>query len=173
MPYRRATAAWSHLNAKEGTYALLNGDCVDLLRALPDESISLVATSPPYCMGKEYEAGNTIDDFILAHDEILPEILRVLKPGGSICWQVGYHVDSNQVMPLDYLVMDAMRKLADPPSYAIESSGLSVMVTIASAGLAAGTRQFFGTPRAEAIRLILTRYVYLSSIPVRLRTRGR
>lgn len=66
-------------------------------------------------MGKEYEAGNTIDDFILAHDKILPEILRVVKPGGSICWQVGYHVDNSQVMPLDYLVMDAMRKLADPP----------------------------------------------------------
>ncbi|HIE4123818.1 MULTISPECIES: DNA-methyltransferase [Stenotrophomonas] len=115
MPYRRATAAWSHLDAKEGSYALLNGDCVDLLRALPDESVSLVATSPPYCMGKEYEAGNTIDDFILAHDKILPEILRVVKPGGSICWQVGYHVDNSQVMPLDYLVMDAMRKLADPP----------------------------------------------------------
>jgi adenine-specific DNA-methyltransferase len=115
MPYRRASAAWSHLNDREGRYALLNGDCKDLLKAIPDGSISLALTSPPYCMGKEYEAGNTIEDFITAHEELLPEIMRVVKPGGSICWQIGYHVANNHVTPLDYLIFDAMRKLKTPP----------------------------------------------------------
>ena len=115
MLYRRATAAWTHISANGGTAALLNGDCKALLASIPDNSIALAVTSPPYCMGKEYEPGNKIEDFISAHKQILPEILRVVRPGGSICWQVGYHVDSNQVMPLDYLVFDAMRQLPEPP----------------------------------------------------------
>jgi len=32
------------------------GDCHDLLAALPDESVDLVISSPPYNLGKEYEA---------------------------------------------------------------------------------------------------------------------
>jgi adenine-specific DNA-methyltransferase len=66
-------------------------------------------------MGKEYEPGNKIEDFIAAHSQVLPEIMRVVRPGGSICWQVGYHVHRNQVTPLDYLVFDAMRQLPEPP----------------------------------------------------------
>ena len=115
MPYRRAAAAWSHLNDKNGSYALLNGDCKDLLKAIPDNQIALALTSPPYCMGKEYEPGNKLEDFIAAHEELLPEIIRVVKPGGSICWQIGYHVANNHVTPLDYLIFDAMRKLSNPP----------------------------------------------------------
>lgn len=34
---------------------LFNGDCRELLKRLPDESVDLVVTSPPYCMGKAYE----------------------------------------------------------------------------------------------------------------------
>lgn len=88
---------------------LFNGDCLELLRSLPDNSIDLVVSSPPYCMNKEYEDGNDITSFTAAHKHILPEVIRVTKPGGSICWQVGSHVDSGEVMPLDYLVHDLMR----------------------------------------------------------------
>ena len=44
---------------------------------------------------------------------ILPEIVRVTKIGGSICWQVGYHVMSGVVIPLDYLVHTRMTGEAD------------------------------------------------------------
>jgi len=30
--------------------------------------------------------------------------IRVLKPGGSICWQVGYHIIESSTFPLDYFV---------------------------------------------------------------------
>lgn len=115
MKYVRASSAWDRVAKARGDAALFNGDCLELLQKIPDNSISLVATSPPYCMGKAYEPGYTLDDFITAHARVLPEILRVVKPGGSICWQVGYHVESNVVMPLDYLVLDAMRKLDPAP----------------------------------------------------------
>lgn len=115
MKYQRAPSAWDSVAAGRSAAALLSGDCRKLLAAIPDNSVALAITSPPYCMGKEYEPGNKIEDFISAHAEVLPEILRVIRPGGSICWQIGYHVDSNVLMPLDYLVFEAMRKLTPAP----------------------------------------------------------
>jgi adenine-specific DNA-methyltransferase len=88
---------------------LFNGDCLELLRSMPDGSVSLTITSPPYCMGKEYERSHSINDFIAQHKRILPEIVRVTREGGSVCWQVGYHIESNRCLALDYLVLDAMR----------------------------------------------------------------
>ncbi|WP_449427212.1 DNA-methyltransferase [Rhodanobacter umsongensis] len=114
MLYKSPTAAWNKVSTQSGAIALVNADCRKLLSALPDQSVSMVMTSPPYCMGKEYEPGNTIEDFVAAHEEVLPEIDRVLKVGGSICWQVGYHVTKNTVVPLDYLVYDVVRKLNLP-----------------------------------------------------------
>ena len=115
MLYQRPSFAWDHVKTKRGAAAIFNGDCRKLLAAIPDASIALTITSPPYCIGKEYEPGYKLEDFIAAQAKVLPEILRVTKPGGSICWQVGYHVDNNALMPLDYLVFDAMRKLDPAP----------------------------------------------------------
>lgn len=114
MLYRRASAAWQNVGERSGRASLFMGDCLNLLAAMPDESVDLVVTSPPYCMGKEYESGSDIDQFIAAHDTIMPEVLRVLKHGGSLCWQVGYHVVKNRVTPLDYLVLAAIQKLNSP-----------------------------------------------------------
>lgn len=86
---------------------LYNGNCIKLLKKIPNESVDIVITSPPYCMKKAYE--NPTDDintFKEVHKSIFPEIYRILKPGGSICWQVGYHVNDTQTFPLDYIVYE-------------------------------------------------------------------
>lgn len=86
---------------------LFNGDCIDLLHEIPNESIDLVVTSPPYCIGKAYEnPHDDIQTFRRQHLDIFPELYRVLKPGGSLCWQVGYHVSEKCVIPLDYIIYD-------------------------------------------------------------------
>ena len=72
--------------------ALFLGDCFDLLRAIPADMVDLTVTSPPYCIGKRHEKTRSVDDFIDMHRRLAPEIARVTRPGGSICWQVGYHV---------------------------------------------------------------------------------
>ena len=41
--------------ALEEKVVVFGGDCLDLLREIPDESMTLVVTSPPYNLGKEYE----------------------------------------------------------------------------------------------------------------------
>jgi adenine-specific DNA-methyltransferase len=80
------------------------------LATLDDSSVDLVITSPPYCMGMEYEKSTSAQDFLRDHKKIFPEIQRVLKPGGSACWQVGHHVRNGIVTPLDALVYLAAKR---------------------------------------------------------------
>lgn len=91
---------------------LFQGDCYPLLTALPDNSVDLTVTSPPYCMGKKYREYDSIEQFVAAHQKIFPEIVRITKPGGSICWQVGFHVKKGgAVTPLDFLVHDILSRI--------------------------------------------------------------
>jgi adenine-specific DNA-methyltransferase len=64
-------------------------------------------------MGKEYEGTDRVEDFFEAHERLLPEICRVTAPGGSICWQVGYHVKNSEITPLDYLVHSIMGQIPE------------------------------------------------------------
>ncbi len=82
---------------------LYHGDCLDGLRAIPDDTVQLIITSPPYNLGKVYEEATTIDDYLVALAPILQEIIRVLSPQGSLCWQVGNYVSKGEVIPLDIL----------------------------------------------------------------------
>jgi len=93
---------------------LYNGDCLKLLKSMPDGVVDLIVTSPPYCMGKAYEdPKDDLQTFFDKHTELLPEIFRVLKDGGSMCWQVGYHVKDNTIMPLDFMVHEVIRHHPD------------------------------------------------------------
>jgi len=59
---------------------LYNGDCLDVLKTLPENSIDSVVTDPPYglaFMGKKW-------DYDVPSVEIWKECLRVLKPGGHL-----------------------------------------------------------------------------------------
>jgi adenine-specific DNA-methyltransferase len=55
-------------------------------------------------MGKEYEKTSKIEDFVKAHEALAPLLVRALRPGGSLCWQVGHHVQNGVVVPLDAIV---------------------------------------------------------------------
>ena len=101
----------------ELTY-LFEGDCSKLLSTLPTESINLIVTSPPYCINKAYENPNDdIETFKNRHIEIFEDIYRVLKKGGSICWQVGYHVGKSRIIPLDYYIYSLFTDLSSPYEY--------------------------------------------------------
>ena len=91
--------------------SLINEDCNVALQNVQRESVDLIVTSPPYCMKKAYESpDDDIDTFRKCHEEIFGKIYRVLRPGGSICWQVGYHVSHAYVIPLDFIVYDIFTK---------------------------------------------------------------
>lgn len=80
---------------------VFHGDCLDMLRNIPDETIQLVVTSPPYNIGKEYEKRLDLDVYLKQQAEVIRECVRVLAPSGSICWQVGNYVHDGSIIPLD------------------------------------------------------------------------
>lgn len=61
-------------------FTLHHGDCLDILRDMPDASIDAVVTDPPYglsFMGKRW-------DYDVPSVAVWSECLRVLKPGGHL-----------------------------------------------------------------------------------------
>jgi len=79
-------------------------DNLHYMRRLDDESMSLIVTSPPYNIGKEYETKKTMDIYIEEQAACIAEAVRLLNSRGSICWQVGNHVYNGEVFPLDIVL---------------------------------------------------------------------
>jgi modification methylase len=126
--YRQAnehyrTAPWPAPFDKT-THRLRLGDARDL-SWIPDSSVHLVVTSPPYWTLKEYEQGNSsqlgdIEDyecFLSQLDRAWAECARVLVPGGRICCVVGdvcvprRREGRHYVMPLHSDIQVRSRKL--------------------------------------------------------------
>jgi adenine-specific DNA-methyltransferase len=80
---------------------IYQGDCLDLLRSLPEESVELVVSSPPYNLGKEYEDRRELAVYLDQQREVLAECARVLSTTGSIFWQVGAYSSKGALIPLD------------------------------------------------------------------------
>ena len=78
-----------------------HGDCLDLLKTIPTESVQLIVTSPPYNIGKEYETRLHLDLYLRQQEQVITECVRTLSSRGSICWQVGNYVDRGAIIPLD------------------------------------------------------------------------
>lgn len=87
------------------------GDCLDLLKSIPDESLQLVVTSPPYNIGKEYEKRLKLEIYLEHQTTVIRECVRCLSPRGSICWQVGNYVDNGSIIPLDTVLYPIFKDL--------------------------------------------------------------
>lgn len=79
-------------------------DNLKFMRRLADESMNLIVTSPPYNLGKEYEERQSQDDYVKEQMACIVEAVRLLHPTGSICWQVGNHVQNGEIFPLDIIL---------------------------------------------------------------------
>ena len=86
---------------KAVTAYLIVDDAINFLSELEPESVDLVVSSPPYFMGKEYDASVKLEDFIHVHEKLAPLLVRAIKPSGSLCWQVGHHLQKGVKLPLD------------------------------------------------------------------------
>ena len=67
---------------------LYQGDCLDLLRSLPAESVDMAFADPPFNLGKDYGRGISdamqADEYLRWSKSWLSEAVRVLVPGGSL-----------------------------------------------------------------------------------------
>jgi DNA modification methylase len=68
----------------EITTDILLGDCKEVLKTLPDDSVDLIFTSPPYAdQRKKTYGGIHPDDYVEWFLPIAAELKRVLKPSGT------------------------------------------------------------------------------------------
>lgn len=87
------------------------GDVSEFVAQIPDNSIALVVTSPPYNLGKEYENQVSIEQYLKTQAQLIAQLYRVLREDGSICWQVGNFVENGEVYPLDILYYPIFKEL--------------------------------------------------------------
>jgi DNA modification methylase len=81
---------------------LLQGDVSKLLESLPSKiKFDLILTSPPYNLDKEYEEKKSFEEFLAWQEKVIVKLIERLRPGGSICWQVGNYVEDGAIYPLD------------------------------------------------------------------------
>ena len=63
---------------------LLYGDCKEKLKQIPDNSIDLIVTSPPYAdQRKDTYGGIPVTKYIQWFLPVSKELMRVLKPSGT------------------------------------------------------------------------------------------
>jgi len=89
------------------------GDGIRCLSSMAPGSVDLIVTSPPYFLGKEYDTSNRILDFCAEIRRAIPAVRHALRPGGSICFQVGNHVQKGILAPLDAIIINEMMQQPD------------------------------------------------------------
>ena len=87
------------------------GDSLEILKKCPSDFANLIITSPPYNLGKEYETQVKLEHYLEQIQPIIKELVRVLSPNGSLCWQVGNYVENSEVFPLDVYFYPIFKKL--------------------------------------------------------------
>lgn len=127
----------------KGAVTLHPGDCREVLKSLPDNSIDSVTTDPPYAlvsivkrlgkagaapakgnaaymrasagfMGKQWDTGE-----VAFSEEFWAEVLRVLKPGGHVAAfgaSRGYHRMACAIEDAGFEIRDSIINVIDPES---------------------------------------------------------
>lgn len=114
------------------TDRLINGDCLEQLKEIPDNSIDFVFTDPPYNLGKKY-SGYTDDLEIKEYfnwcDTWIAELARILKPGRTLAllnipiWSIRHFLFMETVLQFqNWIAWDALSfpvRLIMPAHYTI------------------------------------------------------
>jgi len=77
---------------------------------LPDLSVHLVVTSPPYNVGKEYDEDLTLDEYRRFIRRVMAEVYRVLVPGGRLCLNLA-NLGRRPYLPLHAFVIQDLLSL--------------------------------------------------------------
>ena len=78
------------------TNKIINDNCVDVMSKMPNDSIDLIVTSPPYNVGIDYDSCDdrmSMEDYWEWTKEWLTESFKVLKDDGRIAVNIPYEVN--------------------------------------------------------------------------------
>jgi len=102
--FKMPSATVHRLKPRKDDVFLECSDNLAFMRPLSSQSMELIVTSPPYNIGKEYEKRSPLDAYILSQAQVISECVRLLSQTGSLCWQVGNHVQAGEIFPLDIVL---------------------------------------------------------------------
>lgn len=95
-----------------------NMDCVEGMRKLPDNSIDLTVTSPPYFNAKAYSHWDTYEEYLCWLESIFREVFRVIKQGRMCCVNISTILvprakrnDESKRLPLPFHFVNIMEKI--------------------------------------------------------------
>lgn len=77
------------------------------MNELPDNSIHLMVTSPPYNVGKVYDRDLSLDEYRRLLKTVFAEVYRVLVPGGRACVNVA-NLGRKPYIPLHSYIIEDM-----------------------------------------------------------------
>jgi site-specific DNA-methyltransferase (adenine-specific) len=75
---------------------VINGDCIEVMAKMPESSVDLIVTSPPYGVGIAYDTFNDdieFEQYKLFSASWLREAYRVLKDDGRIALNIPYEIN--------------------------------------------------------------------------------
>ena len=82
----------------------------DNMKELPDNSVHLMVTSPPYNVGKDYDNDLTLSEYLAFLKSVWQETHRVLVPGGRVCINVA-NLGRKPYIPLASFIINDMLDL--------------------------------------------------------------
>lgn len=80
------------------------------MKELPDNSIHLMITSPPYNVGKEYDKDLSMGEYLTLLKNVFKEVKRVLVTGGRVCINVA-NLGRKPYIPLHSAIIQIMTEL--------------------------------------------------------------
>ena len=80
------------------------------MKELPDNSVHLMVTSPPYNVGKDYDDDLTLAEYLSFLKRVWAETYRVLVPGGRACINVA-NLGRKPYIPLHAFIIHDMTEI--------------------------------------------------------------
>lgn len=95
-----------HTNESLPVDQILCGDNLELIQKLPDSSIHLVITSPPYFQQRDYGGGmgneKDVNEYIDILLRLFQECVRVIRDDGSIVFNIGDKYEDSNLLLVPY-----------------------------------------------------------------------
>ncbi len=102
--------AYAETGVPEGVLNKIFCQSSESMAELPDQSVHLMVTSPPYNAGKDYDQDFTLEEYLAFLARVWREVHRVLVPGGRACINIA-NLGRKPYIPLHAFIIQGMLDL--------------------------------------------------------------